>query len=737
MSNGPTVPVPSESEVILIVADHPSTTKALHGYLCDLNYLCLEAHTVDAAWDHLLDGHIELLICDIGAETDSHVDLVAQAIEQFSDLAVLVVTDIDDPALASRAIDLGAYGYAVRPFQMGEIRTQVANALRRRELEIGHRTFASILEDRTAELAAIAEELSTREARFRSLASSSPMGILYGDEGGRCEYANARARELLGRTFPQLSGLQWLEYLSDVDSAQVEAAIISTLDGVDRATSECRINRSDGTVRWIAIHLAAVISEGGASNGFVAVVEDIEERRVLEQGLRLQATHDYLTGLPNRRLIDDQLSESILSLTDGGALGLLAVDVDQFKLVNDTYGHAVGDEVLVEVARRLESSDESVAFVGRLGGDEFVAVVNCEAGAELHNLAVRIRDVIGGSVRVVEAEVALTVSVGVAAAIDPNISSETLLQNADVALQRAKAAGRNGVAMFDDALRRVVSRQRSVGKELRHAIEAKQLSVNYQPQYGARTERLLGLEALARWTHKDWGAVSPDEFIPISETSGLVHLIDGFVLDSACGQLADWQRLGWAARACRMSVNLSAKTLGNGDTVRIVKAAVAKAGIDPSSLCLEITEGTAMADVGRSIDMLQQLRSLGVLIAVDDFGTGYSSLAYLRELPVDIVKIDRSFISRLDPSGDVNRPSRDLRMVAAIIDLAHHFELTVVAEGVEHAGQMDILRSLGCDEVQGYLFARPLAIDDTRIESLLDSAGRIEPAAARSVDIGR
>jgi diguanylate cyclase (GGDEF)-like protein len=429
--------------------------------------------------------------------------------------------------------------------------------------------------------------------------------------------------------------------------------------------------------------------------------------RRAEATRRHLALHDPLTGLPNRALLTDRL-EHALSRKDRlpGEVVVLFLDVDQFKVVNDGMGHAAGDVLLRQLAERLRSVIRVGDTLARFGGDEFVVVCDKVTTAEVDRLGERITAAVGAPFDLNGREVFVTASVGIAV-VGPDESAVTVLQNADVAMYRAKSRGRARSVTFDETMYRQASARLDTESGLRRALDRGELRVYYQPIVDTRTEEPTGFEALVRWEHPERGLVSPAEFIPVAEETGLIVPIGEWVLAEALAQTQTWRTELPGAADFTIAVNLSASQLLSPALLRSVSTALATSGIPASAVHLEITESVVMNDVERSIATLQALRSRGVALAVDDFGTGYSSLSYLRQLPVTTLKIDRSFVDELGEDSEHGRS-----IVDAIISLARAMGLNVVAEGVETRGQLSALQRLRADRAQGYLWSKPLPAAD-------------------------
>ncbi|MEP6802145.1 MAG: EAL domain-containing protein, partial [Acidobacteriota bacterium] len=432
-------------------------------------------------------------------------------------------------------------------------------------------------------------------------------------------------------------------------------------------------------------------------------VIDITERKRAEEQVKHLAFHDALTGLPNRLLFQDRLRMAVLNAQrSDDRLATLFLDLDRFKVINDSLGHSIGDELLRGVAERLGSCVREGDTVARLGGDEFTVLV---PGMTDDEHAAKIARKILGVLRlpfVIDGrELFLTTSIGVALYPADGETAETLVRNADTAMYRAKEQGRDNFQLYTPAMNSRALERLSLESRLRQAIQNEELVLQYQPLVDLKTNRIRGAEALIRWEHPDMGLLAPGEFIPLAEISGLIVPIGEWVLRTACGQMREWQRLGHPRLA--VAVNLSARQFQQADLVSQVRSALESADLAPEFLDLEITESNAMQNAEVSISTLWDLKNLGVQLSMDDFGTGYSSLNYLKRFPIDRLKIDQSFVR------DVTTDPDDAAIASAIIAMAHSLELTVVAEGVETEPQLAFLRDQRCDEMQGYLVSRPVA----------------------------
>ncbi|MBI5889143.1 MAG: EAL domain-containing protein [Nitrosomonadales bacterium] len=557
-------------------------------------------------------------------------------------------------------------------------------------------------------------------ALSESLIQAMPVPVFHKDAQGRYTGCNAAFTGFIGKSCDEIVGKTVFEVSPQSFSQTYRDKDLELLDdpaGVQ--VYESQVKHSDGTVRDVVFHKARMLDDKGRPTGIIGVILDITDRKLAEQRIHQLAFYDPLTELPNRRLLLDRLHQEFAIGARTGLYGaLLFLDLDNFKTLNDTKGHDIGDMLLVEVAKRLVANVRDGDTVARLGGDEFVVIlesldpVAAEAAAQAEHVAEKIRDALSESCVLNQRQYHTTPSIGIALFRGHEDTLDNMLKYADTAMYQAKTAGRNTIRFYDPAMQAAIEARADLEDELRKAIVQQQFCLHYQVQVDS-LGRPLGAEVLLRWEHPERGLVSPMQFIPPAEDTGLILPIGLWVLQTACAQLAAWQHDA-LTRDLTLAVNVSAKQFRQPDFVSQVQRILVESGAKPSHLKLELTESTVLENVEDTIAKMRELKLLGASFSMDDFGTGYSSLQYLKRLPLDQIKIDRSFVR------DITSDPNDAAIVQTIIAMTDALGLNVIAEGVETEAQRAFLDRHGCHVFQGYLFGKPIPLKE--FEALMHQA---------------
>jgi diguanylate cyclase (GGDEF)-like protein/PAS domain S-box-containing protein len=603
---------------------------------------------------------------------------------------VLLLSPDMEPA-AKQAMQRGAQDYLIQgEFEPGELVRTLENAIDRRSIE---------------------EALFEEKERAQVTLDSIGDAVISTDSKGKITFLNLAAERMTGWPVPEACGRRMDEVFKILDATTRETIKnpMKTATQQSRAghlPGSCILIRRDGEEIYIEDSAAPIHSRDGKITGSVIVFRDVSMARKLAEETMHASQHDFLTGLPNRLLLEDRLGQAIaLAERHTGEVAVLYMDLDGFKHINDSLGHQVGDKLLQSVAERLEQQIRTPDTVSRQGGDEFVVLlqdVHTQEDAEV--VAKRIIEAVSAVHSIGEHQLYVTACIGVSLYPEDGLDAETLMKNADTAMYQAKASGRRCFKFFKPAMNARAMYRRSIEEDLRQALGRKELDLHYQPTINLRTGGIAGVEALLRWTNATRGAVAPAKFIAVAEESGLIIPIGAWVLREACRQAKSWVDEGLLAAS--MAINISAIQVQDANFLNDVMGVLEETGLSPGGLELELTETVLMHLPEHAQSVLQHMRETGVKVAIDDFGSGYSSLSYLKKLPVDGLKIDKSFVHPLKNQMD------DTAITAAIIRMGRSLNLRVVAEGVESAEDMKFLRAHDCDEAQGFYFSRPVPAEE-------------------------
>ncbi|HEY8609020.1 MAG TPA: EAL domain-containing protein [Noviherbaspirillum sp.] len=611
------------------------------------------------------------------------------------------------PAVGREALDKALDGLQPGGTAMFELDLRRGSAPR--ELDVsarainmdGRQIIQLICRDITERKQAEAALRASEERLNGILASIVDVVWSFSPDLSRLNYINASVEQVFG--LPPAAFLErpqlWLESVFPEDRPDVEARLRGLCPENQTCDSEYRIRRGDGRVRWLHCRGRMVYDENGRPLRFDGVSTDVTVRKCAEQQVQTLAYYDSVTSLPNRQLLNDRLAQALpVAQRVGTRVALLFMDLDNFKNINDSLGHHVGDLLLREIAQRLKDCVREEDTVARIGGDEFLVVLpDLERGGQAANVAEKILAATARPYRLQDNEIHTTISIGISVFPDDAKEAAELIRHADSAMYEAKSHGRANFQFFTEELNFQITRSTEIERQLRHALDSGELSLWYQPQIDARSGLVIGAEALLRWQRPDGRFLSPLEFIPVAEERGLINRIGEWAMREACGQCRSWQLQG--LRPVPVAVNVSPIQFQQKGFASQVTDILAETRLDATLLELEITESAIMRRAPLVAELAMRLREVGVGISIDDFGTGYSSLSYLKQIPIDKIKIDRSFIADMLVDDD------DDAITNAIVNLAHSLKLRVIAEGVESHAQIERLRSFGCDEVQGHYFS--------------------------------
>lgn len=561
---------------------------------------------------------------------------------------------------------------------------------------------------------------------FAKAVEQSPSSVLLTDADGNIVYVNPTFTEISGYTLEDVRGKKPAQFTTGLTEDEVIDQIWETIRDGGVWAGELKSKSKSGTIYWESVKIGPVMDKNGEIIRYILVNEDITLRKSYEEQLLHQANYDGLTNLPNRLLAFDRIAQAMAANErDKCHVVVMFLDLDRFKNVNDTLGHALGDELLVEAAKRLRNCIRVEDTVARLGGDEFLIIlpsIQKTQNAEL--IARKVLRAMAAPFFLDGRELYITASIGITTYPGDSDSPEILLRNADAAMYQAKAKGRNSFCFFTQAMNQQARERMEIESQLRHAQEKHELELLFQPIVDARSGQIVAAEGLLRWHNPTLGRVPPDTFIPLAEDIGLILPIGDWVLRTACHTALTWQRAG--RPPVRVCVNASVRQFRNGNIVQTIASALGESGLPAHCLEVEITEGLLLDDAPEVQEMLNKLHRMGIRISIDDFGTGYSSLSYLKKFPFDVLKIDQSFVR------DVISDPDDAALASAIIHMAHQLKLEVVGEGVETAEQLGYLQDNDLDMVQGYLFSKPVSAEGFKRMLDQDKFHRSFPVAVKA-----
>jgi len=687
---------------ILVVDDEVRMRESVRDLLEAYGHSSIVAANGHLALDILREKDIELVLLDLNMPEVSGLELLDLIKDEFPSIDVVIVSGEATFANATEALRQGVSDFLRKPYSPVELLGIIENVLKKRTLE--------------NDIQQVHQKLEASEYRYRFIVDNSPDIIYMLDEAGYFCFVNDRIGQLLDYKQNDLIGHHFSEIVHEEDVEKAKYAFAERRTG-DRASRnvEFRLRCKDNSQpsryfesRTVSIELNSMgiyRDTGGNEKCYVGtygVARDISERKRAEEIINFQLYHDLLTQLPNRALLRDRLGLAISQAKRSGTqLALMYLDMDRFKVINDSLGHVAGDQLLQTVANRLRNCLRDSDTLARVGGDEFNLLVPEISGrVDAIRLVEKVITNLKDPIFIDGVEVFVSFSIGIAIFPDDGESMDSLIKHADIAMYHVKRHGKDGYEFFVNEMKGSADQHLSYDTGLRRALDEEQLQLYFQPQVDIQSGIINGMEALLRWKHPEAGIISPTEFIPVAEENGFINEIGMWVLDGSCAELSKWIKAGHTD--IRLAVNVSSKQLTQPDFENHIFNILTKHGLQGSSLELEITENVLIQDMDQVVTQLRKLHANGIRIAVDDFGIGYSSLGYLQSLPLSTLKIDRSFISGIRASSSRNS------IVTAIIAMAKELGLDIVAEGVETDIQHQQLKRLGCPNAQGFLFGRPM-----------------------------
>jgi len=675
------------NQTVLVIDDSPVNLDVVLSCLEDKNYQVMVAESGREGLRLAEAIKPDLILLDVmmpemnGFETCRRL----KNYESTKNIPVIFMTALTDLKSKTSAFECGGVDYITKPLQIEELLARVRIHI---SLQCAY------------------QELEDSESRYRKLVEMTPDSIFV-ISGEKINFLNTSAVKLLGaHTSQELLGSSFLSYVPkehrEIIGIQTQQALEQKRQ--DMSPLNIELQQMDRTKVDVEITCIPILFRNDRAVMFV--IRDVTERRKHQCEIEFQATHDLLTGLPNKRLLIDRITQSIShAKRQNKRLAVMFIDLDKFKQINDTLGHCAGDLLLQTISARLTNAMRECDTLARIGGDEFVLLVeHINDDSSISMVASKVISTISKPVELVGQVYSISCSIGISGYPEDAHSADSLLTRADIAMYRAKEAGRNTFHFFTPQMQEQLDKRVDFEKRLKLALQKDQFVLHYQPQVDLRTGKITGMEALIRWNSPESGLVSPGEFIPVAEESNLILCIGEWVLFKACEQLSEWKKQG--IPIVPVAVNVASSQFTQQSLVEKVEKCLKKYDLEAKFLELELTESLSMEDPVRSIELMQQLKDIGVSLSIDDFGTGYSNLSYLKRFPVSKLKIDHSFIT-----GITNNPE-DRSIVNAVIQMAHSLELQTVAEGTETVGQISLLATEGCDVIQGYYFSRPVPEDE-------------------------
>lgn len=697
---------------VLVVDDERINLKLVEGILRGQDLNLLMATSGAEALKMLPDHDFAVALLDVMMPGMDGFELAERlrSSEASRNIPIIFITAISkEQRHVFRGYELGAVDYLFKPVEPEILRgkTNIFAEMHRNKRSLMETTRR--LETTVAELEASRAALARSEQRYRLVADYNYDWESWIGPDGRLRYISPSCERISGyppqRFLDDPDLMQRIVHREDLNK-WIQFMRDDTVG--DEESLDFRIGDVNAKTKWLSLVRHSIFSDSGEPLGLRLSMRDITGRKLIESKLKHSAIHDPLTGLPNRALFLERLSRAAERCSRTGEhFAVLFINMDRFQAVNDHYGHSVGDKLMVRLGVKLQQTVRSIDTVARFGSDEFgVLLEDIPRRSEVRTVIRKVFDSFKEPVDVEGIPFSLSASIGYDIGSDAALDAEEIVHNAQVAMNAAKEEGKNRITAYDKRMREGLINVLAVENDLNRALEAREFSAHYQPIVNLADGSLYGFEALARWNHPERGLVSPGEFIPVAEETGQIVVLGSQILEEACTAMQSWTAKYPATEGLTIAVNISAKQFAESTLSGDVECILKRSGLRPDRLKLEITETVVMLDAMKSVNQLKSLKSLGILLSIDDFGTGYSSMSYLQRFPTDQLKIDLSFVQRMESTPE------NIEIIRAIVNMAHSLRLRVVAEGIETERQRDLLYSLQCDYGQGYLYSRPLPLEE-------------------------
>ena len=697
---------------ILVADDQELMRESIRELLSVYDMSCILACDGQEALDIIAEQDIDILLLDLIMPNVDGFQVMKEVNRNYPDIDIIVTSGEATFKNATLAMRHGVKDFLHKPYIPSELIKVLNNLIEKRELK--------------RQLDAMSNYIQTSEKHYRFFVNNSPDIIYMLDQQGQFVFVNDRATELLGYTRKEFTGHHYSEFIHKEDLEKARFAF-NTLSGNPNTAQKVEFRMrskypgSDSLCfesRSIIIKLDSSELSGtdskGSFYGIYGVARDVTEQKRSEEMIYFQLYHDALTELPNRILFKDRINYAISQANrNNRKLAVMFLDMDRFKIINDSLGHLAGDKLLQEVAKRLKQCIRESDTLARIGGDEFnLMLSDISSREDVLSLVEKISTALKQPFLIEGNEVYVTFSIGTAIYPEDGSSSETLIKHADMAMYNIKGKSKNGHEFFADHMKDLFQHHLSIENGIRKGLQENQFEVYFQPQYNVETESISGVEALIRWNHPEKGLVSPNDFIPLAEEIGLINSIGEWVIETSCKILHDWIAINPAFSNLKLAINISASQIEKDNFCLFIIETLEKYHISTKQLELEITENVLVQDMELVVSKLKRLTRHGIQIAVDDFGIGYSSLSYLQTLPLSNLKIDRSFIATIQSRGDKNS------IISAIVAMAKELGLHIVAEGVENQVQVEYIKKIGCPTVQGFWYGHPMPVEELKLIAL-------------------